>query len=522
MKGIQAMKHVLIKNRKEIVPRLAKTHYPVFVRLFQILMVLLFLFMGSHIQAQVKMPDMITPGDTWGIIDVNNMYGGCMQFDSYAELLNTDVQFLKRGMLFVVYDYDGNAINGLDTRAYMFLPASGAWDYNTPFEIPAASQGNTISSAGLESALSSVSLGLGSAAAEGDVSYNLTESKFYVYDGADWVEISTSSAPDSGDTNPDTGTANAGDVFYNTTEKKLYVFDGTDWVGIPTDATPPGGPVNPSDPGAGDVFYNTTDQKFYVYSGTGWIEISTGGSIPGGDTNPDPATAKAGDVFYNTAEKMLYFFDGIDWVEIPTSSAPDSGDTNPDPGTAGAGDVFYNTTEKKLYVFDGTDWVEITGGDNLGNHTAVAALKMGGYPINKDGSPDKGLLFDDDGNAIFENDVTINGNLYTPSDERLKTHIETLSNVLDKINQLRGVQFEYKDQRKYAAGPKIGIVAQELQSIYPSMVTQGKDGYLKVDYTQLAGVLIQAVKEQQRQINELKAEVDDLQEQINDIRQKMK
>jgi len=162
----------------------------------------------------------------------------------------------------------------------------------------------------------------------------------------------------------------------------------------------------------------------------------------------------------------------------------------------------------------GTD--ETGGGsapDNLGNHTATSNLRMGTYLISNDGGNTEGLAFDASGNASFAQnvaitgDVTVNGNLYSPSDGRLKNHIETLGNVLNKLNQVRGVSFSYNDQSRYASGTKIGVVAQELQKVYPEMVTQGADGYLKVDYTQLAAVLIQAVKEQQQQINLLQKQL---------------
>ena len=167
--------------------------------------------------------------------------------------------------------------------------------------------------------------------------------------------------------------------------------------------------------------------------------------------------------------------------------------------------------------------------DNLGNHTATQVLKMGSYSVSNDGDSGDGVTFDTDGHVTFGKDVTVNGNFYTPSDERLKTHIETLTNVLEKINDLRGVQFEYKDQKKYAKGPKMGVIAQELLLIYPEMVTQGEDGYLKVDYTQLTAVLIQAVKEQQQQmkrqqhdIDEMKVRLDKQQLQINSILKELK
>ncbi len=498
-------------------------------------------------KAQVKMPDMITPGDTWGIIDVNDMYGGCMQVDSYNDLLKIDVQYLKRGMLFIVYDYDGDNTNGLDTRAYMFLPAAGGWIYDTPFEVPAADQGKTISTASLESSLTPVSLGLSSTGTKGEVSYSLTDNKFYVYDGSSWTEITTvptitsdASAPTngktgdifyntsdalfyiydgsnwqkmvtgsaSGTTNPTS--ANAGDVFYNTADGKFYVYNGSSWVEVAISGSSSGA-TPPTTAEAGDVFYNTSNSKFYVYDGSSWQEITIGDSS--GSTNP--TTAKAGDVFYNTSDSKFYVYDGTNWQEISTGGSTPSGDTNP--SSADIGDVFYNTKDSVFYVYNGSAWQEVSAGDNLGNHTATEALKMGTYAISNDGGSGKGLTFDTDGNATFGQDVTVNGDFYTPSDRRLKTKIETLTNVLAKIAQLRGVQFEYKDQKKYASGPKIGLIAQELQPVFPSMVTQGNNGYLKVDYTQLTGVLLQAIKEQQAKIEKQQSEIEELKRRDKEI-----
>nr|WP_262910553.1 tail fiber domain-containing protein [Pontibacter silvestris] len=167
--------------------------------------------------------------------------------------------------------------------------------------------------------------------------------------------------------------------------------------------------------------------------------------------------------------------------------------------------------------------------DNLGNHTATENLRVGNFTVSNDGDAGDGLAFEASGNASFGQDLTVNGNFFTPSDQRLKTNIETLSHALQNINQLRGVQFEYIDQKKYASGPKVGVIAQELQKVYPGMVSQGPDGFLKVDYTQLSAVLIEAVKEQQNQLKQQQEEIDQLkallnnqQQQINDILKKLK
>lgn len=178
--------------------------------------------------------------------------------------------------------------------------------------------------------------------------------------------------------------------------------------------------------------------------------------------------------------------------------------------------------------FDGSSNITIPG-DHLGNHTATQNLKTATYSISSDGSADHGLSFESTGSGVFAQDLTVRGNLYTPSDRELKTKIETLGNALQSIDQMRGVRFEYKDQKRFASGPKIGVIAQELQKLFPEMVSRDKDGFLKVDYTQLSGLLIQAVREQhlllkklQTEINGLKNKIDDQQRQINLILEKIK
>jgi len=111
--------------------------------------------------------------------------------------------------------------------------------------------------------------------------------------------------------------------------------------------------------------------------------------------------------------------------------------------------------------------------------------------------------------------LTVNGTLNTPSDIRLKTKIETLTDVLSKLEQLRGVSYEYKNQEKYATGPQIGVIAQELQKVFPELVKTDAKGYLSVNYSQLTGVLIQAIKEQQQEIDLLRKQMDRVMEKLD-------
>ena len=91
--------------------------------------------------------------------------------------------------------------------------------------------------------------------------------------------------------------------------------------------------------------------------------------------------------------------------------------------------------------------------------------------------------------------------------------------------KLRGVSYYWKNREEVAAakgvsadslgfdyeeGKQIGVIAQEVEEIYPELVTTDADGFKSVDYTKLAPVLIEAIKEQQKQIDELKRMVEEL------------
>ena len=132
-------------------------------------------------------------------------------------------------------------------------------------------------------------------------------------------------------------------------------------------------------------------------------------------------------------------------------------------------------------------------------------------------------ILDGSGNTTFPGDVTA----YS-SDERLKENIQNIPNALDKVLSLNGVTFDWK-QEAFDAGfnPKVkvgdaGVLAQQVQAVLPQAVKpapfdiaadgssiSGKD-YLTVQYEKLAPLFIEAIKEQQIQIELLKAEIAEL------------
>ena len=86
------------------------------------------------------------------------------------------------------------------------------------------------------------------------------------------------------------------------------------------------------------------------------------------------------------------------------------------------------------------------------------------------------------------------------SDIKLKKNITSLKDPLSKILSLRGVNFEWKDETK-GRGKQYGFIAQEVEEIIPDLVESGETKY--VDYQGIIPVLVEAIKNQQKQIDEL-------------------
>ena len=95
-------------------------------------------------------------------------------------------------------------------------------------------------------------------------------------------------------------------------------------------------------------------------------------------------------------------------------------------------------------------------------------------------------------------DLTVSGSVSEGSDIRLKTNIKPIKDPIDKVTQIEGVSFNWKKDNK----PALGVIADQVEKIIPELV-QGDDPKT-VNYNGLIGLLIEAVKDQQTQIDSLK------------------
>ena len=90
------------------------------------------------------------------------------------------------------------------------------------------------------------------------------------------------------------------------------------------------------------------------------------------------------------------------------------------------------------------------------------------------------------------------------SDVRLKDNIKPIENALGKIDKIGGYEFDWNDKQELYEGHDVGVIAQEIEAVLPEVVETREDGYKAVDYKKIVPLLIQAIKEQQKQIDELK------------------
>ena len=139
------------------------------------------------------------------------------------------------------------------------------------------------------------------------------------------------------------------------------------------------------------------------------------------------------------------------------------------------------------------------------------------------------------GTSTTNGDETTNGNEYTngnsvvtgkvnqSSDIRFKKNVNTINNALDKVLKLRGVTYEWKTdefpEKHFAAGTTYGVIAQEVEKIIPELVsTNETDGYKSVAYSNMVSLFIEAIKEQQQQIEAQQQQINELKYLLSQIR----
>ncbi|WP_374077846.1 tail fiber domain-containing protein [Bdellovibrio bacteriovorus] len=141
---------------------------------------------------------------------------------------------------------------------------------------------------------------------------------------------------------------------------------------------------------------------------------------------------------------------------------------------------------------------EVAGRNGLGYVLYVGGDSSGDLEIGTTQTTNNNLVFYNRGGGhgmdIQARNITYSGSL-NPSDRRLKKEIQPLHFSLGKILKVEGVSYYWKEPQKYSEGLQRGVIAQQVEEIYPDLVKTDKLGMKKVNYLGLISPIIESIKE---------------------------
>lgn len=207
-----------------------------------------------------------------------------------------------------------------------------------------------------------------------------------------------------------------------------------------------------------------------------------------------------------------------DLVDAPAAGVVIS-DTSP--ASPVAGTQWWDSSVGRLYIYynDGnsSQWVDASpslvgpaGADGADGttYTTTSNVQLGSLGI---GTSASGIS----GEIRATNNITA----YYSSDFRLKENIKPIENALTKLDQIRGVTFDWTEEEIQRRGGEdnyfvrksdIGVIAQEIEAVIPEAVATRPDGYKAVRYELIIPLLIESLKSQQEQINSLKKQLEEI------------
>ncbi|MBY0413873.1 MAG: tail fiber domain-containing protein [Bdellovibrionales bacterium] len=184
----------------------------------------------------------------------------------------------------------------------------------------------------------------------------------------------------------------------------------------------------------------------------------------------------------------------------------------------------------KVNLQDGLEVLGITKLENLeltGDFTSVNFQSSGLVTANKIVASDKIIAssLQVDGQAVA-NSLQINGpinasGVISSSDRRLKKDIHPLENSLEKILKLNPVGFEWIN-KNFGKGKQIGFIAQEMEEIFPELVSTDSNGYKAIAYQSLISPLVSAIQDQEKEIVALKNELKEMHATLCEMNPKLR
>ena len=251
------------------------------------------------------------------------------------------------------------------------------------------------------------------------------------------------------------------------------------------------------------------------------ISIKNGG---GGDTATITLTddaaftlATPGDTTVDSAGDIILDADGANLT------IKDGGTTVLDIVMNGATDVTFDAPGDINIDADGGDIVFKDGGTvrgslNIGTADTLKFKAGSGEEmrLTADGLNVKnGLFVGNVSTAPTDNEIRAQGDItaFFSSDRKLKENITPITEALEKVSKINGVEFDWTDEHMEKRGGEdgyfvrkhdVGVIAQEVQEVLPEVVREREDNTLAVDYEKMVALLIEAVKDLKKEVEELK------------------
>lgn len=168
----------------------------------------------------------------------------------------------------------------------------------------------------------------------------------------------------------------------------------------------------------------------------------------------------------------------------------------------------YSGNEKKLGLIYPDDFSEVV---KLLRNTGLTDTEISEFIryVNTDNAKLKLNNLNNHIEVLRRRENESHGSSSSPlSDEKLKTNISPLNNAIDKVLSLSGVSFEWRfkefQNMKFDQKRHLGLIAQNVERIIPDAVFENPQGYKCLDYNGLIALLVESIKEQQKEINDLK------------------
>ena len=250
--------------------------------------------------------------------------------------------------------------------------------------------------------------------------------------------------------------------------------------------------------------FNPTEQLFVIGNGTSGsnrqnaLTVLKNGRTAIGFNAPQSMlhikNGSAGAISYNSNSNLNVESNASNYISLLSPNTAESGLLFGNPTSSADGGLIYNNGNTKNLQFRTNGNVTRMSLSNAGNLTVTGS-------------------------------VTASCGLLICSDARYKKNITSLDNSLDNILKVKGLRYDLRQaefpEKNFSEKNQIGFIAQDLEKIFPEMVFTDEKGYKSVDYGRLTPVLVEAVKEQQKQIDDLKSklsEIEDLKAQMSSLK----